>query len=117
MQFSLRRLFAGIMLVAVGLVFAAIFGFQAFKARMISKAIADLRNPPQTVSTIAAATQKWQDQLEAVGSTRAEKGADLSAQVSGIVRKIHFQSGAHVEQGTLLVARYCRHRESSVRFA
>jgi len=92
-----------IMLVAVAVVFAAIFGFQAFKAKMIAQAIANLRNPPQSVSTMTAATQPWQDQLEAVGSTRAEKGADLSSQVSGIVRAIHFQSGARVEQGTLLV--------------
>lgn len=92
-----------IMLVAVGLVFAAIFGFEAFKARMIQKAIAGLRNPPQTVSTITAGTQQWQDRLEAVGSTRAEKGADLSPQVAGIVKAIHFQSGERVERGALLV--------------
>jgi membrane fusion protein (multidrug efflux system) len=91
------------MVVAVGVVFAAVFGFEAFRARMIQKAISGLRNPPQTVSTITAGTQQWQDRLEAVGSTRAEKGADLSAQVSGIVRAIHFQSGEKVEQGTLLV--------------
>ncbi len=92
-----------IMLVLVGVAFAAIFGFEAFKARMIQKAIAGLRNPPQTVSTIAAATQPWQKRLEAVGSTRAEKGADLSAQVPGIVKAIHFQSGAKSEKGALLV--------------
>ncbi len=92
-----------IMLVLVGTAFAAIFGFQAFKARMIAKAIAGLRNPPQTVSTITAATQPWQSRLEAVGSTRAEKGADLSPQVSGIVKAIHFKSGAKVENGALLV--------------
>src|SRR5215469_12215303 len=97
----LRRM--AIMLLAVGLVFAAVFGFEAFKARMIQKAIAGLRNPPQTVSTITAGTQKWQDRLDAVGSTRAEKGAELSAQVAGIVKAIHFQSGEKVEQGTLLV--------------
>ena len=92
-----------IMLVAVGLVFAAVFGFEAFRARMIQKAITGLRNPPQTVSTITAMTQQWQDRLEAVGSTRSEKGADLSPQVAGIVKAIHFQSGEKVEQGTLLV--------------
>lgn len=92
-----------IMLVAVGVVFAAVFGFEAFRARMIQKSIAGLRNPPQTVSTIMASTQRWQDRLEAVGSTRAEMGADLSPQVSGIVKAIHFQSGEEVEQGTLLV--------------
>ena len=92
-----------IMLALVAAAFAAIFGFEAFKARMIQKAIVGLRNPPQTVSTITAATQPWQKQLEAVGSTRAEKGADLSSQVSGIVKAIHFQSGAKAEKGTLLV--------------
>jgi len=92
-----------IMLVLVALAFAAIFGFEAFKARMIQEAIAGLRNPPQTVSTVTAATQPWQTRLEAVGSARAEKGADLSAQVSGIVKAIHFRSGAEVEKGTLLV--------------
>ena len=92
-----------IMLVAVGLVFAAIFGFEAFRARMIQKAIVSMRNPQQTVSTITAGTQDWQDQMEAVGSTRAEKGADLSPQVSGIVKAIHFQSGEKVEQGAMLV--------------
>lgn len=92
-----------IMLVLVGVAFAAIFGFQAFKARMIQKAISGLRNPPQTVSTITAATQSWQQRLEAVGSAKAEKGAELSAQVAGIVKAIHFQSGAKVEKGTVLV--------------
>jgi len=97
----LRRM--AIMLLAVGLVFAAVFGFEAFRARMIQKAIAGLRNPPQTVSTITAGTQPWQDSLEAVGSTRAAKGADLSPQVSGIVKAIHFQSGEKVEKGAPLV--------------
>ena len=92
-----------VMLVLVAAAFAAIFGFEAFKARMIQEAIAGLRNPPQTVSTVAAATQPWQKRLEAVGSTRAEKGADLSAQVPGIVKAIDFQSGAKVEKGALLV--------------
>lgn len=92
-----------IMLVAVGVVFAAIFGFEAFRARMIQKAIEGLRNPPQTVSTITATTQQWQDRLEAVGSTRAAKGADLSAQVAGMVKSIHFESGGRVEKGALLV--------------
>lgn len=97
----LRRM--TIMLVAVGLVFAAVFGFEAFRARMIQKAIAGLRNPPQTVSTIKANTERWQDRLEAVGSMRAEKGADLSPQVSGIVKAIHFASGQRVEEGAMLV--------------
>jgi len=97
----LRRM--AIMLILVGAAFAAIFGFQAFKARMIQKAIASLRNPAQTVSTITAATQPWQQRLEAVGSARTENGADLSTQVAGIVKTLHFKSGEKVEKATLLV--------------
>src|SRR5689334_17710495 len=92
-----------IMLIAVGVIFAAIFGFQAFKASMIDRAIASLRNPPQTVSTTTAVSQPWQDRLQAVGTARAEKGAELSAQTSGIVKAIHFRSGEMVEKGALLV--------------
>lgn len=92
-----------IMLITVSVILAGIFGFQAFKASMIERAIAGLRNPPQTVSTIAAVSQPWQDRLQAVGSARAEKGADLSAQTSGIVKAIHFRSGERVEKGALLV--------------
>lgn len=92
-----------VMLVLVGAAFAAIFGFEAFKARIIQKAMAELRNPPQTVSTITAATQPWQKRLEAVGSTRAEKGTEVSPQVAGIVKAIHFKSGEEVQKGTLLV--------------
>lgn len=92
-----------IMLVAVGVVFGLFFGFQAFKAKMISKAIAALRNPPQTVSTMTARSQQWATRLKAVGSTRAVNGANLSFQVAGIVSAIHFESGSHVKKGAPLI--------------
>lgn len=92
-----------IMLIAVGVVFGGVFGFQAFKASMIRKALAALANPPQTVSTITANSQSWSNRLEAVGSLRAVNGANLSSQVAGIVAALHFESGADVKPGTLLI--------------
>jgi len=92
-----------IMLVLTGLVLGAVFGFQAFKSVMIAKFMATLSNPPQTVSTIVAASQDWQSQLEAVGSLRAVNGANLSGQVAGIVSAVHFESGADVKKGALLL--------------
>jgi membrane fusion protein (multidrug efflux system) len=92
-----------IMLALTGLVLGAVFGFEAFKSVMIRKFISTLSNPPQTVSTIVATSQEWQSQLEAVGSVRAVNGANLSAQVSGIVSALHFTSGADVKQGDLLM--------------
>jgi membrane fusion protein (multidrug efflux system) len=92
-----------IMLVAVGLVYGAVFGFEAFKTKMIQKAIAGLSNPPQTVSTITAKSQTWSSTLEAVGSARAINGVSLSSQVAGTVSAIHFESGTDVKKGALLI--------------
>jgi hypothetical protein len=75
-----------IMLLLVGLVLGAVFGFQIFKSHMIAQVMAAMANPPQTVSTTVAAQDEWQDRLEAVGSLRAVNGADLAFEVSGVAR-------------------------------
>ena len=91
-----------IMLVAVGVVLGAIFGFQLFKGIMIKQFMSALSNPSQTVSTAKAGYSAWQPSIEAIGSLRAVKGADFSLEVSGVVDSISFNSGDDVEQGALL---------------
>jgi membrane fusion protein (multidrug efflux system) len=92
-----------IMLVAVAIVFGAVFGFQVFKGIMIRKFMATLSNPPQTVSTTKAGYSQWQPNIEAIGSLRAVKGADLSLEVSGVVDSISFNSGDDVAEGAPLL--------------
>jgi membrane fusion protein (multidrug efflux system) len=92
-----------IMLIAVAVVFGGIFGFQAFKAMMIKKFMSSMAQPPQTVTALKAANSQWQPNLEAVGSLRAVKGADLSLEVSGVVDTISFNSGDDVNEGTVLL--------------
>jgi membrane fusion protein (multidrug efflux system) len=92
-----------IMLVAVAIVFGGIFGFQIFKGMMIKKFISALSNPPQTVSAAKAETSEWQPKIEAIGSLRALKGADLSLEVSGVVETISFNSGDDVAEGQPLL--------------
>ena len=92
-----------IMLAAVAIVFGGIFGFQAFKTVMIKKFISALSNPPQTISAAKAATSEWQPRIEAIGSLRAVKGADLSLEVSGVVESISFNSGDDVDEGAPLL--------------
>ena len=92
-----------IMLVAVAVVLGGFFGFQAFKAAMIKKVISAMRAPPQTVSAAKAGYSQWQPQIEAVGSLRAVKGADLSLEAPGVVDSITFNSGDDVKQGALLL--------------
>jgi len=92
-----------IMLIVIGLILGGIFGFQAFKNRMIAAYLANLKAPPQTVSTIPAAMSPWQTTLQSIGSFNAVEGASLSAQVPGIVQKIGFQDGQDVKKGDLIV--------------
>ena len=92
-----------IMLIVVGVVLGGIFGFISFKGRMIKQFITSQGEPPQTVSTTTAGFLDWLPKLEAVGSIRAVQGADLSAEVAGIVTEIHFQQGDNVKTGTPLL--------------
>ena len=92
-----------LMLVIAGVIFGGIFGFQAFKSRMIKKYLSSQGVPPQTVSTIKASVQEWQPELSAVGTLRAVRGADLAPEVAGVISAIHFRSGEEVKAGAPLV--------------
>lgn len=92
-----------LMLIAVGVVLGGVFGFQAFKAVMIKKFMSTMSSPPQTVSAITAHSSSWQPTIEAVGSLRAVRGADLSLEVAGVVDSISFNSGDDVMEGAVLL--------------
>lgn len=92
-----------IMLVCAGLLFGGIFGYKAFVAHMVKKAMSSNQAPPVTVSTTTAGMQPWQPQLKAVGTVRAMRGVDVTTEIAGLVRTIYFQSGDDVQEGQVLV--------------
>jgi membrane fusion protein, multidrug efflux system len=92
-----------IMVLIVAVVLGGIFGWQAFIGSMTKKFMSASAIAPQTVSTITVAVSSWQSQIEAVGTLRAVRGADLSAQASGEVDKIEFDSGNEVPAGKVLL--------------
>ncbi|MGE0224425.1 MAG: efflux RND transporter periplasmic adaptor subunit [Acetobacteraceae bacterium] len=92
-----------IMLLAVGVVLGAVFGFQVLKSHLIAKALADYAAAPQTVSATTAAYQDWQPTLRAVATLRASRGVDIAPEMPGIVDTISFESGQDVTAGTLLL--------------
>ena len=92
-----------IMLIIVGIVFGGIFGFIAFKGRMIKEFMSSQGEPLQTVSTTTAGYLEWLPKLEAVGSVQAVQGTNLSAEVAGIVAEIYFKQGDNVKIGTPLL--------------
>ncbi|HEX3949291.1 MAG TPA: efflux RND transporter periplasmic adaptor subunit [Steroidobacteraceae bacterium] len=92
-----------IMLIAVILVLGAIFAWQRIGASFGKKFMDAAAHAPQTVSTIQAAASDWQPFIQSTGTLRAVRGADLSAQASGVVDEIAFDSGNDVAAGKVLL--------------
>jgi membrane fusion protein (multidrug efflux system) len=92
-----------ILFIVAFVVLGGIYGWQVFIGKMIKGAMAGMATAPQTVSTTIAATTTWQSQTRALGTLRAVRGADLAAQASGVVDKIHIDSGTEVAAGTVLL--------------
>jgi len=59
--------------------------------------------PPETVTAAAVKADTWETSLTAVGSLEAVQGVMVTAELSGKVVKIDFESGAKVRAGDLLV--------------
>jgi membrane fusion protein, multidrug efflux system len=92
-----------VMVLFVALIVGGVFGWQTFTGSFFKKFMEQAAAAPQTVSTVTAAKTSWQPQIRAIGSLRAVRGADLSAQAAGVVGSIEFESGNDVPAGKVLL--------------
>lgn len=92
-----------VMLFLCLVVLGGVIGFDLFGKKMMAKQMAAMGAPAQTVSTTKVGLTDWQNEIKAVGSLRAAKGADLSPEVAGTVENIFFESGQDVDEGALLI--------------
>jgi membrane fusion protein, multidrug efflux system len=92
-----------IMLLIIVAVLALVFGVQGIFGKMGKQYMDAAASAPQTISTIAAAADDWQPFIQATGTLRAVRGADLSSQASGVVDEITFDSGNEVPAGKVLL--------------
>lgn len=93
-------------LIMIGFVVAMVAVIGGIWGYNVSRKIAAFKAmgvPKQTVTTARAEMDDWKQLVTAVGSLHAVRGADLSNEVAGVVDAIHFESGADVKAGTLLV--------------
>lgn len=93
------RLFIVILL--LGAVFGGIFGWKYYQ--MQQGAAQQGGPPPPTVAIHTVEADDWRPELQAIGTLVAAKGTNVTGEVPGIVREIHFESGQAVAQGDLLV--------------
>jgi membrane fusion protein (multidrug efflux system) len=100
--FSRNKAWFIVIALVLGLVLV-LGGIKAYNIYTMIQGYKAMGVPKQTVSSIKAGTLEWRPQISAVGSLRAERGADLSAEVAGIVDAIQFNSGDDVVAGQLLL--------------
>jgi membrane fusion protein, multidrug efflux system len=92
-----------IMAIVVAILLGLVFAAQTIFGKIGKKYMAAAAAAPQTVSTIIAATSEWQPYYQSTGTLRAVRGADLSAQASGVVDKLDIESGKEVPAGKVLL--------------
>lgn len=64
---------------------------------------AQKKDPPTAVFVAAVAQQLFYDEIEALGTLRANENVELSTSVTELVTKINFEDGQRVKQGEVLV--------------
>lgn len=95
----IKRLVLVLLLLTV--LFGGIFGWKYLQMRQEMAA----RGGPPTpvVSTRTVMRESWQPALKTVGSITPVRGVVISAEVPGVIRKMHFDSSDRVPDGELLV--------------
>ena len=93
-----------IMLVSAGVLFGGIFGFKAFVSGVIADVFDNMEEEAVTVSSTTVRRQDWRPRFEAAGTLTPVSGAELSIEIGGVVREIHFENGQRVEAGQRLVS-------------
>ena len=92
-----------LMLVVTAAVVAAL-GFVKFRQFQAAAGQAgSFQPPPEAVTTITAQQVKWPVTLSVIGTVDAVQGVTVSADLAGIVARIAFESGMHVQEGDVLV--------------
>ena len=85
-------------------VFVGTIGSVKFRQiRTATAQAASFRMPPEAVTTSTARQEEWPATLNAIGSATAVHGVTVTADLSGIVEAITFDSGQTVEAGQVLV--------------
>ena len=93
------------MLIMIGLVIVVVAALAAYKGFSIYQQIQQFTAPKPAISVSAASAIElpWQGRVPAIGTLKAYEGVDLSAEVSGIVSEVLFDSGQQVEKGQALI--------------
>ncbi|HEV3045229.1 MAG TPA: efflux RND transporter periplasmic adaptor subunit [Roseiarcus sp.] len=82
-----------------------LYYFQFFiKPQMVKGFIAAAFTPkPTAVTAEKVVKETWAPELPAIGTLHAFQGIDVSSQIAGVIKAVHFKSGENVAAGAPLV--------------
>lgn len=90
--------FVGV-LVVVALLLGGLYGFNAYRNKMIASFFASNKPPPVAISAVVAASEIVPRYASGVGSLAAVHQVTVTPEVGGRVTEIDFDSGARVKAG------------------
>jgi membrane fusion protein (multidrug efflux system) len=96
-----KRMF--LMLLAVAVFITAIGAVKYGQVKKSMAQYASFQPPPEAVTTVVTKKEEWPANLAAIVTVAPVHGVVISADLPGIVEKIHFDSGKTVRAGAVLV--------------
>lgn len=97
----LKRMF--FMLLAMAVFIGALGTVKYRQIQAASAQGASFQPPPEAVTTVVARQESWPSSIRGIGTVEASQGVTVSADLPGVVEKIHFTSGRPVRAGEVLV--------------
>lgn len=92
------------MLMIMGILFGSIFGYILFKNIMMKRYLREANIQIVSVSTIKTEYQEWQSEVRSAGTLAPVMGVNVTTEIVGLVRELHFTPGMIVKKDDLLVS-------------
>ncbi|MCF7353507.1 efflux RND transporter periplasmic adaptor subunit [Vibrio sp. CK2-1] len=92
-----------VMLIIAILLFGSVIGFNMFKQKKIAEYMANMPEPEFPVTVTKVDPEDWVPTINAIGFIEPIQGVTLTAQTSGQIDSIHFDSGISVKKDDVLV--------------
>src|SRR5712671_4767533 len=97
-----RRIWIVAVAALVGVVLVLV-GIKVAQIRAMINAGKSFAPPPESVTAAKVQATEWEASRAAVGTLVAVRGVTLASEVTGLVRRIGFDSGAFIRRGDVLV--------------
>ena len=104
-----------ILMLALAVTFiAGLGGVKFLQIRAAMAAGAAFQPPPEAVTTLVVAAERWPATLRSIGTVGAVQGVVMSADLPGVVEKIEVESGRTVREGQVLLRLDARQEEAQL---